>query len=101
MKLLRFGEAGREKPGVLLNEEISDVSTFGEDFGEKFFESDGINRLSSWLESRHPTLPRVSGNVRLAAPMTRPSKIVCVGLNYSKHAAESKNAGAIRADPVF
>jgi len=90
MKLLRFGEAGKEKPGILLNDEIIDVSSFGEDFGENFFANDGIPRLTSWLASREGSLPRVSAGVRLGPPFTRPSKIVCVGLNYSKHAAESK-----------
>lgn len=90
MKLLRFGEAGKEKPGILLNDEIVDVSSFGEDFGESFFGNDGINRLSTWFESKKTSLPRAGKNARLGAPFTRPSKIVCVGLNYSKHAAESK-----------
>jgi 2,4-didehydro-3-deoxy-L-rhamnonate hydrolase len=90
MKLLRYGDPGQEKPGILLDDEILDVSSFGEDFGEKFFENDGLKRLSSWLESRRSSLPRISRQVRLGAPMTRPSKIICVGLNYSKHAAESK-----------
>ncbi len=89
MKLLRFGEAGQEKPGVLLNNEIVDVSSFGEDFGESFFDTDGIARLTSWLSTNNASLPRVSGDIRFGAPFTRPSKIVCVGLNYSKHAAES------------
>ncbi len=90
MKLLRFGEAGEEKPGILFNNEIVDVSAFGEDFGEAFFANDGLNRLSSWFESRKSSLSRAAKNVRLGAPFTRPSKIVCIGLNYSKHAAESK-----------
>jgi 2,4-diketo-3-deoxy-L-fuconate hydrolase len=90
MKLLRFGDAGKEKPGILLNDEIVDVSSFGEDFGETFFGNDGINRLSKWFESNGASLPRVAKNVRIGTPFTRPSKIVCVGLNYSKHAAESK-----------
>lgn len=90
MKLLRFGAAGKEKPGFLLNDEIIDVSSFGEDFGEDFFANDGISRLAAWFESKKSSLPRVPGNTRLGPPFTRPSKIVCVGLNYSKHAAESK-----------
>ena len=90
MKLLRFGEAGKEKPGILLNDEIVDVSSFGEDFGETFFTNDGITRLASWFDTRKSSLPRVAKNSRLGAPFTRPSKIICVGLNYSKHAAESK-----------
>jgi len=79
MKLLRFGEAGKEKPGILLNDEIVDVSSFGEDFGESFFENDGIRRLTSWLESKKSSLPRIEKGVRVGAPFTRPSKIVCVG----------------------
>lgn len=90
MKLLRFGEAGKEKPGILLNDEIVDVSSFGEDFGEEFFASDGISRLSAWFVQKKDLLPRAGKNARLGPPFTRPSKIVCVGLNYSKHAAESK-----------
>lgn len=89
MKLLRFGDAGKEKPGILLNDEIVDVSSFGEDFGETFLTNDGITRLASWFETNKSSLPRVPQNVRLGAPFTRPSKIVCVGLNYAKHAAES------------
>lgn len=90
MKLLRFGDAGKEKPGILVNDEIVDVSSFGEEFGEAFFTNDGINRLSRWLSSNQAGLPRVPKGTRIGAPFTRPSKIVCVGLNYSKHAAESK-----------
>ncbi|HYF66894.1 MAG TPA: fumarylacetoacetate hydrolase family protein [Ohtaekwangia sp.] len=88
MKLLRFGETGAEKPGVLIGQDIIDVSSFGEDFGEKFFESDGINRLKSWL-SKNTTLPKSNGDVRIGAPFTRPSKIICIGLNYSDHAKET------------
>ena len=90
MKLLRFGEAGKEKPGILINDEIFDVSSFGEDFGETFFTNDGIKRVASWLEPKRSSLPKVAKGVRIGSPFTRPSKIVCVGLNYSKHAAESK-----------
>ena len=90
MKLLRFGDDGNEKPGILSNDELVDVSSFGEDFGEAFFANDGLQRLSSWFESRKSSLPRAAKNTRLGTPFMRPSKIICVGLNYSKHAAESK-----------
>lgn len=90
MKLLRFGEAGKEKPGVLLNNEIHDASSFGEDFGETFFENDGINRFKKWLNENQSKLPKVQKGIRIGAPFTRPSKIICVGLNYTKHALESK-----------
>jgi 2,4-didehydro-3-deoxy-L-rhamnonate hydrolase len=88
MKLVRFGKPGQEKPGVMINKELVDVSSFGEDFGEKFLETDGIARLSAWL-TKNTNLPKVTGLVRFAAPFTRPSKIICVGLNYSDHAKET------------
>jgi 2,4-diketo-3-deoxy-L-fuconate hydrolase len=99
MKLLRFGEAGKEKPGILVNDEILDVSSFGEDFGEIFFTTDGIDRLTTWLKSNQSSLPKVGKGVRVGAPFTRPSKIVCVGLNYSKHAAES--GMALPSEPIL
>lgn len=92
MKLLRFGEAGKERPGVLIKEEIFDASSFGEDFDEHFFGSNGIMRLGKWLGTNHETLPKVNQPVRFGAPFKRPSKIICIGLNYAKHAAESNMA---------
>ncbi len=89
MKLLRFGEPEHEKAGVLHNNEILDVSSFGEDFDEHFFGSDGINRLSKWITTNQNNLPKVKAGTRIGAPFKRPSKIICVGLNYTKHALES------------
>ncbi|MEK6781309.1 MAG: fumarylacetoacetate hydrolase family protein [Bacteroidota bacterium] len=90
MKLLRFGEYGQEKAGLFSNNEIFDLSSFGEDFDEHFFETDGIVRLRKWLKQNQSKLPKVKSNVRIGAPFKRPSKIICVGLNYTKHALESK-----------
>lgn len=73
---------------LLDNGERLDVSSFGEDFGEAFFGSDGVNRLGGWLK-RQTGLPRLPGEARLGPPILRPSKIVCVGLNYADHARES------------
>lgn len=98
MKLLRFGEPGFEKPGILINNEIRDVSSFGEDFGERFFESNGIKRLADWL-TNNTKLPLVPATVRIGSPFTRPSKIICIGLNYAKHAAESK--AEIPKEPIL
>jgi len=89
MKLLRFGDFGKEKPGALLNNEIIDVSSFGEDYDEHFFETDGTNRLSQWLK-KNIDLPKVESGTRIGAPFKRPSKIICIGLNYTKHAFETK-----------
>jgi 2-keto-4-pentenoate hydratase/2-oxohepta-3-ene-1,7-dioic acid hydratase in catechol pathway len=90
MKLFRFGPIENEKPGVLLNDQKLDVSAFGEDYGEDFLGTDGINRLRSWLKDHANTCPIISDDVRIGAPLMRPSKIICVGLNYTKHALESK-----------
>ena len=90
MKLLRFGEPGKEKPGIFFNNEFFDLSSFGEDYDEHFFETDGIKRLSEWLNANKADLPKVKANTRLGAPFRRPSKIICIGLNYTKHAFETK-----------
>ena len=87
MKLFRFGKEGSEKPGVLLDGKHLDVSSFGEDFGEKFFETDGLKRLSDFLK-KNSSLPEVTVE-RFGSPFTRPSKIICIGLNYADHAKES------------
>lgn len=99
MKILRFGEPGKEKPGVLINGDIIDVSGFGEDFGESFLESDGFTRLDKWLKENANSLVKVNADVRLGAPFTRPSKIICVGLNYTKHALESNMP--LPAEPII
>lgn len=90
MKLIRFGQAGKEKPGVVLQDgKRIDVSAFGEDYTEQFFETDGLERLAKWLKDNAAKAPVVSNTERLGAPVIRPSKLICIGLNYSDHAAES------------
>ncbi len=91
MKLIRFGEAGHEKPGVVLHDGVRlDVSEIGADYNEEFFAGGGLERLSLWLETKASSAPRVPDSFRLGPPICRPSKIVCIGLNYRDHAAESK-----------
>lgn len=90
MKLIRFGKAGKEKPGVVLQDgKRIDVSAFGEDYTEQFFETNGLERLEKWLKDNAAKAPAVSNGERLGAPVVRPSKLICIGLNYSDHAAES------------
>lgn len=90
MKLIRFGDVNNEKPGVqLANGTRLDVSAFGTDYNEEFFGNNGIEKLKTWLETNQSNCPEVDDNVRLGAPLTRPSKIVCIGLNYAQHAAEA------------
>lgn len=89
MKLIRHGLAGQEKPGIALETgDRYDVSAFGEDFDGSFLGSNGIARLADWL-SKAGDLPKISSETRLGPPLKDPSKIVCIGLNYAKHAAES------------
>ena len=100
MKLIRFGDSGLEKPGVELDSgKRIDISLFGEDFDEHFFGSNGIERLRDWLGSTTAKLGEVASETRLGPPVQKPSKIVCVGLNYAKHAAES--GMALPKEPVL
>ena len=100
MKLVRFGERGNEKPGVLLDDGTGvDVSASGMDYDEEFFGRDGVERLRRWVEENAVDLPRVEPAVRLGAAICRPSKIVCIGLNYKDHAAETKQP--IPKEPVI
>ena len=87
MKLIRYGEPGKEKTGVILNDKKYDTSAFGEDYGESFFETDGLSRLSYFME--YNLLTEIPDDVRLGCPLARPSKIVCIGLNYVDHARET------------
>lgn len=90
MKLFRFGAPGNEKPGVLVNNKMLDTSGFGEDYGETFLENDGLARLEKWVNANLNVLPQVSEGTRIGPCLQRPSKLICVGLNYTKHAFESK-----------
>ncbi|MDQ0108201.1 2-keto-4-pentenoate hydratase/2-oxohepta-3-ene-1,7-dioic acid hydratase in catechol pathway [Chitinophaga terrae (ex Kim and Jung 2007)] len=98
MKLIRFGLPGEEKPGVVTEAGMFDVSAFGEDYGERFFETDGINRLQTWWNANGANCPRVAEGARLGAPIQRPSKIICIGLNYADHAKETN--APIPAEPI-
>lgn len=90
MKLIRFGEINKEKPGVLLPDGTKiDVSRFVNDYDEYFFGNQGIEKLNNWLEKNQDSCPVLDNDIRLGSPLLRPSKIVCVGLNYAKHAQES------------
>ncbi|NML22215.1 fumarylacetoacetate hydrolase family protein [Pseudoflavitalea sp. G-6-1-2] len=88
MKLIRFGEPGKEKPGVVINNKRYDVSHLVKEFDEDFFAGNGIQLLQDAL-SKNPTLTEVADNIRWGCPVHRPSKIVCIGLNYADHARES------------
>ena len=99
MKLIRFGEINKEKTGIILNNKYYDTSSFGEDYNEQFFESEGLHRLQNFVESNREKLPVVSKDIRLGSPVARPSKIICIGLNYADHAKEAK--ATIPVEPII
>ena len=90
MKLIRFGEPGREKPGVALPDGTRvDVSAAVPDFDEGFFGGDGLARLAAWLEKNGDKAPLVRRGERRGPPIRRPSKIICISLNFRDHAGET------------
>jgi len=99
MKLIRFGEAGQEKPGVIINEKRYDVSGVVKEYDEDFFASNGIEKLKEFINQHHNNLQPVSDSVRLGPPVARPSKIICVGLNYVDHAKETNSP--IPTEPIL
>jgi 2,4-didehydro-3-deoxy-L-rhamnonate hydrolase len=99
MKLIRFGETNKEKPGVIISDEYYDVSSFGEDYNESFFESDGLKRLAAFVENNNGKLPKMPAGTRLGSPVARPSKIICIGLNYADHAKETN--AQIPKEPII
>jgi 2,4-diketo-3-deoxy-L-fuconate hydrolase len=100
VKLIRFGVSGQERPGLQLEDGARvDASAFGEDYDERFFAGGGLDRLRDWAGREAAHAPRVGPGERLGPPIGRPSKIVCIGLNYRDHAAES--GMAIPGEPVI
>ncbi len=91
MKLIRIGAAGAERPAALVGPDTYvDLSDVTPDFNEAFFGSGGIERVRPIVEQR-TTRGQTSrvGDQRLGAPIARPHQILCIGLNYSDHAAET------------
>ena len=88
MKLLRYGVPGHEQPGIQQGEQRYDVAAFGEDYNEAFFATDGLARLAEFVRNHAGKLPLVAPTERLGPPVARPSKIICIGLNYTDHAHE-------------
>jgi len=99
MKLIRFGETGKEKPGVYIAGKNYDVSGFIKDYDEFFFAHGGIQHLG-WMLAQHETmLPEIPAGARMGCPVANPSKIVCIGLNYAKHAKETN--APIPKEPIL
>ncbi len=90
MKLLRYGAFGNERPAVIPAEQRDalDASSITDDFDTEFFSNGGLVRLDNAV--REGSLPKISiEGQRIGSPIRRPGKIVCIGLNYRKHADES------------
>jgi 2,4-diketo-3-deoxy-L-fuconate hydrolase len=87
MKLVRYGALGREKPG-LIDEAgtLRDLSSVIDDVDAKALGRDGRARIAA-IDPRK--LPTVAGQPRFGAPMAHVSKMICVGMNYAEHAAET------------
>ena len=98
MKLIRFGEPGKEKPGILIGEKRLDVSSVVEDYNESFFENNGLDKLAAAIKDKH-SFPEIAQNIRLGSPVTRPSKIICIGLNYVDHCIETN--APIPQEPII
>ena len=91
MKLIRFGARGKERPGLIMEDATRlDVSSCVQDYDEAFFANDGLSQLKQWVKEYATSAPRVATSVRLGSPISRPSKIICIGLNFRDHAKESK-----------
>ncbi|PJJ80086.1 fumarylacetoacetate hydrolase family protein [Mucilaginibacter auburnensis] len=99
MKLIRWGAAGKEKTGVILNDKRYDTSAFGEDYNEAFFDNDGLTRLAKFVSDNEGSLTEIADGERWGSPLGRPSKLICIGLNYADHAKET--GATPPAEPVI
>jgi 2-keto-4-pentenoate hydratase/2-oxohepta-3-ene-1,7-dioic acid hydratase (catechol pathway) len=99
MKLIRYGDPGREQIGVQINGMNYDVSAFGGDYNEAFFADNGLARLEEFVKANEGELIPIPEGSRLGSPVARPSKIVCIGLNYRDHAAET--GARIPEEPII
>lgn len=100
MKLIRYGKPGEEKPGLLLPDgRRIDVSAVTPDFDPDFFASAGLSALQAWVDGGARGGREISLDARLGPPVARVGKLICVGLNFRDHAAESGMAAP--AEPVL
>jgi ureidoglycolate lyase len=96
MKLVRYGEAGKEKPGILDGQgAIRDLSGVVKDIDAAAVSPEGLAKLRG---VKVDSLPKVSGNPRLGPPIANVPKLICIGLNYADHAKEANQP--IPAEPV-
>jgi 2-keto-4-pentenoate hydratase/2-oxohepta-3-ene-1,7-dioic acid hydratase in catechol pathway len=99
MKIFRYGNPGQEKPGVVRNNQHCSVAHVVADYNEAFFEAGGLESLKDWLASNGDSLTPLEGGFRFGSCVARPSKLLCIGLNYADHARET--GAAIPEEPVL
>jgi 2,4-diketo-3-deoxy-L-fuconate hydrolase len=102
VKLLRIGPAGSEKPAALVGDHsYVDLSDVVDDFDERFFGASGLDRIRPVVAERSADLAAVRAidGQRVGAPIARPHQILCIGLNYSDHAAETGQA--VPEEPIL
>ena len=97
MKLIRFGKEGQEKPGLHINGINYDVSAYIKDYDESFFAHQGLDKLAE-IVAKEKLMP-IDSKERIGSAVARPSKILCIGLNYAKHAKET--GAAIPTEPIL
>ncbi len=97
MQLVRIGAFEKEKPAVLIGNRYFDVSEHITDYNEAFFANDGLTKLAHVLATKD--LPEISNPSRIGSCIARPSKIICVGLNYADHARET--GAEIPKEPIL
>lgn len=97
MQLVRIGEFEKEKPAILIDGRYLDVSTHVQDYNEAFFAADGLTQLAKIVASTD--LPEIKSPKRIGSCVARPSKIICVGLNYADHARET--GAEIPTEPIL
>ena len=99
MRLIRLGVPGAEKPAALLDDEnYIDLSDVVDDFNEAFFAADRMAEIAAVVASRAGNAQPI-GDLRIGAPIARPHQILCIGLNYSDHAAET--GAAVPSEPIL
>lgn len=98
MKLIRYGNAGKELPGVILNGKRYSVASLIKEYDSAFFEDNGLARLNEYIKANRNALPEIADTERLGCPVNLPSKIVCIGLNYADHARETN--APVPSEPV-
>jgi 2,4-diketo-3-deoxy-L-fuconate hydrolase len=100
MKLIRAGAPGSERPAVQLADgAIVDATELVPEYDESFFGGDGLRALADWIRRRGASAPAIAAGERLGPPLARPSKIICIGLNFRDHAAET--GAEIPREPVI